>query len=136
MPKEKKVQGAKLNEIQKLQLKKEILIAFPNVKMFEEEIDFLIEEYSERNKNIAKEITEKGEQWLKDRGHEIEEVKGGEIRNFAPGDKEYEDVIAKFEKAKVDEEKRMKEIELKALEEMAQKNKSIDNIKNVKTSTI
>lgn len=124
----KKKEGAKLNEVQKLQLKKDIMATFPNLSMFESEIEFLIEEYSERNKNIAKEIAERGEKWLIDRGHELEkEESKGEIRNLGPGDEGYDEVLEKFRKAQVQEEERMKKIEELALKEMEQK--QISNIK-------
>lgn len=129
MVKNVKTEGAKLNDFQKSQLKKEILKQYPNLARMEDEIDWLIEEYSNNDKNVCKKVLEK----VKD-GSYVPKVDaetedgGGHMKVVGQDDPEYQEVIDRMNAAKLEWERQQKENEQKALEEMAKKNNSIDNI--------
>ena len=139
MTKKQKVpKGAGLTTIQKIELKTNILKEFPECKMFEEEIDFLIEQYSEKNKDIATEIYDRGtKQFLESRGHKQEEDYG-EFRTFGAEDFEYTKIMEKFKQAEEDFKRRQDEIAEKAIEEMKAKGITLDEdikVKNIQITT-
>lgn len=136
--KQKTQKGAGLTTIQKMELKANILKEFPDCKMFEEEIDFLIEQYSEKNKNIASEIYDKGtKQFLESRGHK-QEQDYGEFKTYSADDFEYTKVMEKFKQAEDDFKRRQEEIAQKAIEEMREKGLNVDDnfkVQNVKITS-
>lgn len=129
-----KTEGAKLNEFQKAELKKLILKQYPNLSRMSDDIDWLIEEYSNNDKNICKKVLEKvkdGSYVPKTKTDDVEEKEGGQMKVVGPDDPEYQAVMDRMEQAKADWLKQQKETEEKALLEMEakrEKNNSIDNI--------
>lgn len=136
MGKKDKIVGAKLSDAQKKQLKDDILKEFPALSIIEDDIDFLIEEYSERNKDIAKELMKKAEN--NPPKTEKEEVKW-EMTTLKPNTPEYEAMMVKLQDVHKRERERQNEIYEKARKELLEKGVEIteplDGL-NVETVTI
>lgn len=140
MSKKDKVVGAKLSEAQKKQLKDDILKQFPALSIIEDDIDYLIEEYSERNKDIAKELMKKhkDDESKSQNTKEEEDVKW-KMLTYKPNTPEYEELMTKLQDVHKREKERQNEIYEKARKELLEKGvqitESLGDL-NVETVTI
>lgn len=122
MTKNKKVVPASLTENQKLVLKKAILAEYPNVRGFEDELDFLIEQYS-KDKNYVEKLMKSAD--ANKQFEEDIEAQAGLIKNISKGDKEYDELLERFEKAKQEEILRLEKIREQEEKEKAENKTSI-----------
>lgn len=92
-----KVEGANLTSQQKADIKKMILSQFPNLAIFAEDLEFLIDEYSKDKKYVNKlmEVKNPAQQLL-------DESKVETIKIIKKGTEEWRDIIEKMDKAKTD----------------------------------
>lgn len=95
MAKKEKIEPANLSEKQKEDIKVQILKQFPNLSLFNDELDFLIEQYNKDKKYVAK---------LMDCKSPIEKVvdekKIEAIKVVKQGTDEWRDIVQKMDKAK------------------------------------
>jgi hypothetical protein len=125
MTKNKKIVPASLTENQKLVLKKAILAEYPNVRGFEDELDFLIEQYS-KDKNYVEKLMKSAD--ANKQFEEDIEAQAGLIKNISKGDKEYDELLERFEKAKQEEILRLEKIREQEEKEKAENKTSINVI--------
>lgn len=123
MPNPKKSKGAGMTENEKLALKTNILLQFPNLKTFDEELEFLINEYN-KDKKYIKRLVEKSHP-----SDSLVEDTKAEMRTIKPDDPEYVRIMNALDEAK---KKHEQEIEDGYEREQLQKKISNDcNIDNV-----
>lgn len=95
MAKKEKIEPANLSEKQKEDIKVQILKQFPNLSLFNDELDFLIEQYNKDKKYVAR---------LMDCKNPIEKVvdekKIEAIKVVKQGSDEWIEIDAKMQKAK------------------------------------
>jgi hypothetical protein len=94
MTKKNKPEPANLTSEQKTLIKKQIFAQFPNLKMFADDIDFLIEQYDKDKKYVKKLTVSKTPLTTTDE-NAIEKIKVVKADTD-----EWRDIIAKMEKAK------------------------------------
>ena len=123
-----KSKGANLDEFARMALKANILNEFPNLKgTFEDEIDFIINEYS-KDKNYIKRISDKAkvvESVIKD----TEDHKA-EFKAIKPDDPEYKRIMDALDKAKREHEERIEKGYAEEQQQKLSKDSNIDNVQS------
>ena len=122
-----KSKGANLSDFDKAALKANILNQFPTLSGFEDEIEFMINEYS-KDKSYIKRLAEKAEP-AESLVKETKENYGGEIKHIKPDDPEYTRIMNALEKAKREHEERIEKGYQE--EQRAKQNSKESNIDNV-----
>jgi hypothetical protein len=116
MPK-KQTKGAGLDEFGKIALRAAIIRDYPDLATFEEELDFLIEQYN-KDKTYLKKLTENTRPMEKVLEEDM--AKEAVLRTIKPGDPEYERIM----NACAEEKRKHEEAITKGYEEEQQKLKS------------
>jgi len=122
MPNNKKSKGANMNEADKMALKASILQQFPNLKIFEHELDFMIDEYN-KDKGYIKRLAMKA-QPVQDVADNIEST--AEMRTIRPDEPEYQRIMDALDEARRQHEEKIQ----KGYEE-EQRLKKISNGSNI-----
>jgi hypothetical protein len=101
-----------------MKLKADILAQFPSVREFENEIDFLIEQYSKDKHFVTNLMT------CAKPAEELVSQSTGGVKHLSFDDPEYIELVERMNKARGDWLAKQKEIEELAKKELAEKEKS------------
>lgn len=108
MTKPRKPTPANLSDAQKAKLRADILVAFPALRQYEDEVAFMVEEYSKDRDfvaNLCKRAANPCETLVAEAA-----AANGAITTLSPGDPGYDEATARMDKARADCMARQEEI--------------------------